>query len=239
MVRSILVAVPLLLLLAACAGRQAVPVPQPPPLAATVYVAPMPPAGFAVAAPPCAGEPERAFQTPVAARDLDHALLDRAILHHTNRARCDAGLRPLAPDPALRTVARNHSLDMVRLGFFDHVSPVGGKTTMSDRLNRRGVRFRGAAENLATSKRLAIRSGQPVYPVANRRCAYSLTPGGPVLPVRTYDAMARTLVRRWIESPGHRRNLLNPAYTRHGASGAIDPDARLCESVNATQLFAG
>jgi len=244
MVRSIIVAVSVMLL-ASCAERQAAPAYNPPPgpftaipVPTTAYFDPMPPIVQEASVASCNARPERAFQIPVGPRDLDVVLLDRAILFHTNRARCAAGLSALVPDPGLRTVATNHSIDMVRLRFFGHTSPVGGKTTVSDRLDRRGVPYRGAAENLATTKRLAIASGQPVYPVPNRRCAFSLTPNGPVLPVRTYDATARNLVDRWIASPGHRRNLMDPTYTRHGASGAIDADARLCESINATQLFA-
>jgi len=233
MLRSILLALSVLTL-AACAQRQATPaflpsLPMPAPVSSPALEA---------SATTCGARPERSFANPVAPRDLDTALLDRAILFHTNRARCDAGLNPLMPDPALRTVATGHSADMVRLGFFGHTSPVAGKATVSDRLNRRGVRFRGAAENLATSKRLAILSGQPVYPIPGQRCGFSMTPTGPALPVRSYDGLARNLVDRWIASPGHRRNLMNPGYTRHGASGVIDPGARLCESINATQLFA-
>jgi len=240
MLRSILLALPVMTL-AACAARQAAPA-FPPPLPAPSVALPGPGPGpsptLEASATTCDARPERSFADPVAARDLDTALLDRAILFHTNRARCNAGLNPLMPDPGLRTVATGHSADMVRLGFFDHTSPVSGKTTVSDRLNRRGIRFRGAAENLATSKRLAILSGQPVYPIPGQRCGFSMTPRGPALPVRSYDALARNLVDRWIDSPGHRRNLMNPSYTRHGASGVIDPGARLCESINATQLFA-
>ncbi len=222
-----------------------IPVPLPAPVAVPVPVVPAPPAPQpASTVPPqdfaalCNAQPDPAFETPIPAGALDRPLLDRAILFHTNRVRCGAGLPPLGPDPALRSVATGHSADMVRLGFFGHTSPVAGRTTMGDRLRSSGVPFRTAAENLATAGRLAIRSGQPVFPLA-QRCAYSLTPNGPRVPVRTYDALALNLVERWVESPGHRANLMNPAYTRHGASGVIDPSGQLCESVSATQLFAG
>lgn len=187
----------------------------------------------------CDAQPEAGFQTRIPAGALDTALLDRAILFHSNRARCEMGLRPLGPDPRLLAAATGHSADMVRLGFFDHTSPVPGKTTMSERLQASGVAFLTAAENLATAKRLEIGDGQPVYPLGQGRCAYSYTPRGQRVPVRTYDSLALNLVTRWLESPGHRRNLLNNEYTRHGASGVIDPSGHLCDSISATQLFAG
>lgn len=238
-----LFATALLVLIGACAARTPPPPPPSagPPPAASVFSAPVPVARRAapVPVPSCNARPERAFAARIPAGGLDPAILDRAILYHSNRARCRAGLRPLGADPALRAVATEHSRDMVRLGFFDHTSPVPGKTTMGDRLRLRGVPYRAAAENLATAKRLQIESGQPVYPLGQGRCAYSLTPDGQRLPVRTYGSIAETLVTSWIDSPGHRRNLMNPDFSRHGASGSIDPAGRLCETVNATQLFAG
>ena len=207
--------------------------PPPPRLSA------LPPSGVAAPVASCATRPDPAFGTRIPAGSLDAALLDRAVLFHSNRARCRLGLRPLGPDPLLRTTATGHSADMVRLGFFGHASPVPGRATMGQRLRASGVRYRAAAENLATAKRLEIGDGQPVYPLGTDRCAYSLTPRGRRVPVRTYDSLARNLVTRWLESPGHRRNLLNPAYTRHGASGVIDPTGRICDTISATQLFAG
>jgi|GEM_PF-1654502 len=263
MLRSLSIA--MLIMLGACAERVTYtalpPAPMPAPVAAPrIVVPPMPapivapipaptaaPANYANPAPSpqvsaamlCNAAPDAAFQRPIPASGLDRALLDHAILHHTNKARCRSGLAPLTPDPSLRTVATGHSDDMVRFRFFGHTSPLPGRVTVTDRLRNGGVPFRAAAENLATVKRLEVISGQPVYPLNYQRCAYSLTPEGPRLPVRSYDSMARNLVGRWIDSPGHRENLMNPLYTRHGASGAIDPNAELCESVNATQLFAG
>ncbi len=187
----------------------------------------------------CDARADDAFRRPVPKGNLDRALFDRAVLHYTNIARCRAGLSPLRADARLSAVATGHSADMVQFKFFGHASPLPGKTTVSDRLRNRGVPFAGAAENLATAKRLNLGNGTVVYPLGYDRCAYSRTPGGPVVRVRTYGSLAQHVVDRWIASPGHRRNLMNPTYTRHGASGVIDPTTQLCETISATQLFAG
>lgn len=64
-----------------------------------------------------------------------------------NQERAAAGLDPLQADGQLAAVARSHSLDMARNRFFSHHSPNTG--SMGDRLERAGVPYRRAAENIA------------------------------------------------------------------------------------------
>ena len=65
----------------------------------------------------------------------------------TNRYRILLGLAPQAIDLKLCAVARDHSCDMKTLNFFDHNSPVAGKTSFSDRAKRMGVSGAGS-ENI-------------------------------------------------------------------------------------------
>ncbi len=187
----------------------------------------------------CQAVNDPAFRQPIPAVNIDSRLLDRAVLNYTNIARCQQGLRPLQDDGALTRTAQGHSRDMVARRFFSHTSPVPQKRKMVDRLKLENVRFQTAAENIATAKRLEMDAGVPLYPLGGQRCRFSLSPEGRPLRFHTYDSLARELVRRWMDSPGHRQNILNPKYSRHGAAGAIDPNERLCEGVIATQLFAG
>lgn len=189
--------------------------------------------------PNCMAVNDPGLTQPIPAANMDARLLDRAVLNYTNIARCQQGLRPLQDDGALTRTAQGHSRDMVAQRFFSHTSPIPQKRKMVDRLKLENVRFQAAAENIATAKRLEMEAGVPVYPLGGERCRFSLSPQGTPLRFHTYDSLARELVQRWMESPGHRRNILNPEYSRHGAAGAIDPNERLCEGVIATQLFAG
>lgn len=59
----------------------------------------------------------------------------KAVLH-CNLSRILLGLRPLAIDLKLAAAARDHSSDMKRLGFFDHLSPVAGKRTPEERARK-------------------------------------------------------------------------------------------------------
>lgn len=57
------------------------------------------------------------------------------------------GLAPVQIDLTLTAVARDHSADMEKLGFFSHDSPLPGKTTPWDRAKRMGTS--ASAENIA------------------------------------------------------------------------------------------
>ena len=161
---------------------------------------------------------------------LRAADLEAAIHAGTNAARRRQRLAPLAYAQPLAGVARRYSEDMARRGFFGHVDPDGRDAT--DRAARHGVTCRvavgnriyeGVNENLAQDWRF---SGWQ-----DRRSATGTT--------RTYtwltrDQIADRTVQGWMDSPGHRRNLLNPNVSREGlgvyiaADGAIYITQLLC-----------
>ena len=92
---------------------------------------------------------------PFTVRDAPPAPeLERRMLQLVNEERAKAGLRPLAPDPELREVARRHSADMLERGYFAHVTPEG--KTPFDRISEAGVRYLTAGENLALAPTLPL-----------------------------------------------------------------------------------
>lgn len=139
----------------------------------------------------------------ISAGDIE-ARIDELI----NRERVAAGLRRLAQDSALAAVAREHSRDMAVRNYFDHTDPVHGSPT--DRAAAAGyvcekregdVLFSGVAENIAMQhsySRYTVRDG-----------------------VRSYDwssteEIAEAVVTGWMQSPGHRANIVDPRSDRHG-----------------------
>lgn len=72
---------------------------------------------------------------------------EAVMLRLVNQERTLAGLQPLVADDRLRAVARAHSEEMFRLGYFAHDSPVSGSPF--DRLRRAGISYVAAGENLA------------------------------------------------------------------------------------------
>lgn len=164
--------------------------------------------------------------------------LDRAVLHYTNRARCRHGLRPLSASRRLSRAAERHSGDMARLSFFGHDSPVPGYRTLRDRIEASGAPAEAAAENLIEAYFMNYVDGTRFRVIDARRCQFR-TEVGRALFRHTYRSMAQSLVERWMESPGHRRNILMRGATRHGFGIAANRKPELCGGIYATQLFVG
>ncbi|HEX8387146.1 MAG TPA: CAP domain-containing protein [Rubricoccaceae bacterium] len=161
---------------------------------------------------------------------VTEAGLARAIHAETNRVRLDRGRRALSWHGRLERVAVAYSRDMARRGFFDHVDPDGHGPT--ERATAGGVTCRrstspttwreGVGENLA-------RNG--LYRRYTERRSDSGTR-------RTYDwytrdALARAVVEAWMDSPGHRDNLLDRGYRSEGIGVAFTPSG----GVYVTQSF--
>lgn len=100
-----------------------------------------------------------------------------------NEERTSRGLRPLREHAQLRSTAQSYAELMDEHNFFDHVSPAG--STMVDRL-KRGTSY--------------LRSGRSW--VVGENLAWGA--GGAEAPAR--------IVRAWMRSPGHRKNILNGRF---------------------------
>jgi uncharacterized protein YkwD len=120
-----------------------------------------------------------------------------AILRATNRARHEHGLRPLQPLPDLDLAADDQARYMALLLTAQHENAFAGQTMPADRIERRGIHPQLTAENVASVK--------------------ISTPEGPE---STAD-IAQALVNAWMDSPGHRANLLGERFTHLGASARI------------------
>lgn len=80
--------------------------------------------------------------------------LEKQMLDLVNQERQAAGLPPLAADPELTEVARRHSADMFKRGYFAHDTPEG--RTPFDRMREANVRFITAGENLALAPTISV-----------------------------------------------------------------------------------
>lgn len=182
---------------------------------------------------------------------LDVAIVELEIFRYSNELRRRAGVPPLRLDPHLRRVAMRHSSYMASAGLLTHFGPRGQRAT------ERVVAACGA--NGECRQRFTAKPAVPASDANESRVACcgenvieSLPHNGSGAPfyydsddvgrfrvwqidLRWFDALglARNLVDRFYESPGHRRNLLHPRYRHFGM--AVRWSGR---RYYATQLFA-
>lgn len=112
-----------------------------------------------------------------------------ATLCLVNAERRRRGLRPLRYDRRLAKAASRHARDMVRNRYFSHDSP-DGRDFVERIMRTRYVRSRRGGWVLGEN--LAWGSGSLASP--------------------------RAIVRAWMRSPGHRRNVLNRRFREIGVA---------------------
>lgn len=79
---------------------------------------------------------------------------ETAMIDLVNKERSGQGIKSLTFDEKLRSIAREHSQDMFKRGYFSHYSPEG--QTVADRAAKAGVDFLVIGENLAYAPSLEL-----------------------------------------------------------------------------------
>lgn len=140
---------------------------------------------------------------------LDLTQLELAEFDLINSYRTDTGLRPLRWNDEIANVARLHSQEMALNDYFGHTDLSGG--THSTRLNEAGVFYWNlSGENLA------------LVPIELRRWFRNgvLTK----IDYKTADQLIKDAGEGWMNSTGHRHNILTPEYDESGMGIAVSPD---------------
>lgn len=170
-------------------------------------------------------------------KGLNQGLLDRAVVARVNAERCRRGLPALTTASGLRKQAARHSQWMARSQKLSHKASGSFKRSLTDRLKASGVRFRTGAENIGwvhlygiDGSRFMIRSSQ--------QCHFT-TNGGRRIGRHSYNSLASLIVRKWMESPGHRKNILRKNLRYSGVGAGVQPASKYCGSVFLTHIFAG
>jgi uncharacterized protein YkwD len=119
------------------------------------------------------------------------AVVDQATLCLLNQQRAAQGVAPLVENGALSSASTGYSQRMVAQGFFAHESPDGG--TLVDRLT--GAGYLGDDDPWLVGENIGWGQGGLATP--------------------------RSMVSAWMDSPGHRENLLSADYTEVGLGLAL------------------
>jgi uncharacterized protein YkwD len=118
--------------------------------------------------------------------------LVRATVCVLNEQRASHGLGPLAMNRRLSKAARQHAADMARRNYFSHDTPGGG--SFVDRIRRAG--YLKGARRWTVGENLAWGSHSRSAP--------------------------RLIAEMWMNSPGHRANILSPAFREIGVGVVAD-----------------
>jgi uncharacterized protein YkwD len=168
---------------------------------------------------------------------VDQRLLDAVVRAEVNFERCRAGLRPLGPaQSALVEVAAAHSRWMARSGQLSHRSGVAGKSSLTERIRSANIAASKGAENIGMVHRYRI-DGQHFRILDGGSCHFA-SQSGERLPAHSYASLARHAVGLWMNSAGHRRNILDPGVTRVSTAAAFG-EGRYCGQFWLTQNFVG
>jgi len=164
-----------------------------------------------------------ASQTEAAGGDesnLDKHELEMSLHDEINEERYQENLSELEYDTGLQEIARYHSGRMAEYDFFAHESPSG--ETMGDRYDRFGYSCRVMDE----SQGGYVTGGENIWKV-------TYTSG---VIEESESTLAEMAVSDWMDSPGHRENIVFPYWESEGIGVAVR-DKPASTTVIITQNF--
>jgi uncharacterized protein YkwD len=179
------------------------------------------------------------MQATMSIRKLDQALLARAIFAETNRVRRGMGLKELkASDEADEAAAIQASMCAARR-FLGHENPLAGLATPMDRATHAGLKASSVAENIAVTPLLDVgNAGQIGIVRVEGETRYVNPETGKPATNHTYETFAAHLVQRWMDSPPHRRNIVNPRFELLGCASFPSKGASGADVFYSVQVFA-
>ena len=182
--------------------------------------------------------PARAAEIVVPTSRINQGLFDKAVRAEVNYHRCRAGLNPVGDaGSGVAKVARGHSDWMASRQILSHRSTIPGRASLSQRIKSTGVSYRTGSENIGMVHRYRIDNRR--FKILDSSSCRFATNDGRALPAHSYASLARHIVQLWMESPGHRKNILDRNARRTSVAVAFDPKAQYCGRYWVTQNFIG
>ena len=142
--------------------------------------------------------------------------IEQLIFKYTNDERRINGKNPLKMDNKLTVIARTHSEDMAKNNYFSHINLNGDDPT----------------ERAEKSKYPTKKDSYYGYYMVGIGENIGEMPTGNVVGVgyvsNTADDIAKRCVEMWMDSFGHRENILESDYTNIGVGVAYDGEYYIC-----------
>jgi uncharacterized protein YkwD len=153
---------------------------------------------------------------------FDAATLELLFHDGVNAERVANGLAPLAWLESALPLPRAHSADMAERDYFAHVNPEGeDPSARAERLGIDCPEGAGFGENLAMT---ALYDGILTRTFPDRvETEYDWT---------SMEEVVASIVKGWMESPGHRANILEPGYVSHAVGVVMTPEFEIYISDN-------
>ncbi len=182
---------------------------------------------------------ENEANTEILIEDFDIQYLDAAIFHLTNIERFKLNLEGFKFSDNLYKSSILHSEKMIEYEFFDHINKTEKRwRTPSDRIFHFDSSYIALAENIVENNLLNYKGKSLKY-----RTKYNddeslvyLDVNSQIIPYMTYYQLAERLLIQWMNSPPHRKNILNTSYNLLGCACAID-ESKIPILIRCTQNF--
>lgn len=157
------------------------------------------------------------FQQKIDPDNIDYPLANAAIFFMTNEVRVRNGLSPLEYSQELEIAAWHHSKLMVEKNFFSHTNSIDStRRDPSARGKLAGITNPSLAENIAEGFGINYKAGVSIYPMNIEKGEFSYTANGPLIEQHTYISLAESLLNQWMNSSGHRSNILSKSALELG-----------------------
>jgi uncharacterized protein YkwD len=157
--------------------------------------------------------------------EFDAQQIEYLVHELTNQERLNHGLSQLEFDSEIAQVARGHSSDMAEREYFAHETPEG--LTPTDRAEQKGYScqkmvglliYSGLAENIFQGHLF-----DSYYTINGEITSYEWN---------TEEEIAKITVDGWMNSPGHRENILTEIFDREGIGVKITEDHKVYVTQN-------
>ena len=174
-----------------------------------------------------------AFMKAIPRKDIDQNLFAEALRKEANFVRCRGGVGELDTASGLIGAAAAHAGWMATHRKLSH----DGGQRFKARMRASGVKFKLAAENIASYERYAFAAGS--FKISNMASCRFTSEDGAVVAAHSYASLAQRVVEGWMASSGHRRNLMNRRLKLSGAGIGFDASADFCGRYYISQSYAG
>lgn len=148
--------------------------------------------------------------------EFNSDLIEEYIYQFTNNERQKRNISTLSKISIIDSIARDHSLDMSNRDYFSHDTPEGLDPT--DRGTTKGYQCKKDFGSYYTT---GLGENIFMYPMTLGVVIIGIIP----IPIPTSldeERIARNIVNGWMDSSGHRENILDPSYDKIGVGVSID-----------------